>query len=68
VSAERLEGRELPVAGLALEHPLGRRGGRVRGRHAGAVVVVLVVAREEHQEARDVGAVGQPDHLLGLLA
>jgi len=29
--------------------------------------VVLVVAREEQQEARDVGALGQPDHLLGLL-
>jgi hypothetical protein len=62
VPAERLEGREPPVAGLALERLLRRGQGRVR--RAGAA---MVVAGEEQHEVGHVGAVGQPDHLLGLL-
>ena len=61
VAAERLEGRELPVACLALEHPLRRR----RRRRATAAAVG---AGEEQHDARHVAAVEQAERsLLGLL-
>lgn len=58
VAAESLEGGEPPVAGLALENPVGRRR-RPAGRDVDDAFAAAT-AREEHENVGHVDALGHP--------